>query len=294
MKVNKNYYLNSLTSACVMLTLLCVMPQNVMAEERVNKQVYVSTEGSDMYDGTQDKPFATLSKALSHVRTLRQADIDDVLGEVHIILREGTYYLTSTLQLTSDDSGSSVSPTVIECADGEKVTISGGSVIDGWQDAGDVAGLPEVAKVNVWAANVPFIDGETALFRQMWVGDNKMRRANTFDSKTLPRLISVDKTAGTLTVPCIAQTFSHSEEVEMTIIQDWVTNVLRVRSLTSYGKSSVLSFEQPETRIEFKRPWPILRADATSSTNHHFYLSNAIELLNQPQEWYCDRNTGQL
>ena len=34
-------------------------------------------------------------------------------------------------------------------------------------------------------------------------------------------------------------------------------------------------FRHYETDIEFKRPWPVLRADYGSRSNRRFYLSNA-------------------
>ena len=264
------------------------------AETPVQTTVWVAPEGSDQAAGTVDAPLASLQAAFSRVRTLRQTVDASQLGEVHIVMRGGTYRLASTLQLTPADSGTPTSPTIVRAAEGEQVVVSGGALIQGWQDAGVVEGMPEVAQGNVWKSAAPTIDGQPLLFRQMWVGHNKMRRASTFDSQSLPRLISVDKSAGELTVPRIAQAFARPDEVEMTIIQDWVTNVMRVGSITNAGEQSVLTFKDPESSIEFKRPWPILRADASSSTNHHFYLSNAIELLNQPQEWYCDMTTGTL
>lgn len=293
MKTKPVYSFVTLAVASMLQALPVLMPMNVWAVEPVNQQIWVSPDGSDLNDGSSVNPFASLQKALTHVRTLRQTT-EEQLGEIHIVMKGGTYYLTSSLQLTTDDSGTQNSPTIIEAAEGETVIVSGGTPIVGWQDAGTVEGLPEVAQGNVWKADAPTANGQAVPFRQMWVGNNKMLRASTFNALTLPRLITVDKSKRELTVPRIIQTFARPEEVEMTIIQDWVTNVMRVKSITSDGESSVLTFKDPESSIEFKRPWPILRADATSSTNHHFYLSNAIELLNQPQEWYCDNSTGTL
>jgi hypothetical protein len=121
-----------------------------------------------------------------------------------------------------------------------------------------------------------------------------MRRASTFDDLSMTRIISADKKKSELIIPRIEQTFAHPEQLEMIIIQDWVTNVMRVKSIQSVGNRSVLKFKEPESGIEFKRPWPILRADESSYSNHMFYLTNAIELLNQPQEWFCDSISGEL
>lgn len=291
MKVKTIYSFAMLAMASMPASLI---PTNACASETANRQVWVATNGNDQNDGTVSNPFATVQKALSHVRSMRQSATEGQLGEVHIVLQGGTYHLSSAIQLTADDSGTPASPTIIEAAEGESVILSGGVTVGGWQDAGTVEGLPEVAKGHIWKTSVPTVEGSAVQFRQMWVGNNKMRRASTYDSQILPRIISVDKSKGELTVPRVIQTFAHPEDVEMTIIQDWVTNVMRVNSIANSGESSIFTFKDPESSIEFKRPWPILRADASSSTNHHFYLSNAIELLNQPQEWYFDTSNSTL
>lgn len=285
----------TLAVGCCLQPLQAKMPAGTeTVRSGMKQQVWVAPDGNDLSAGTAEFPFATLQAALSHVRALRQSADAGKLGEVHIVLKGGTYRLNSTLTLTPDDSGTPTSPTIIEAAEGQTVVLSGGAVVSGWQDTGIVDGLPAVAQGNVWKAAIPVVNGSAVSFRQMWAGTNKMRRASTFDDQSLPRLISVDKTKGELTVPRIEQTFRNPGQVEMTIIQDWVTNVMRVKSIMSVGERSVLKFQEPESAIEFKRPWPILRADEASHSNHMFYFSNAIELLNRPQEWYSDEAAGEL
>ena len=253
-------------------------------------KIWVSPQGSDDADGTELQPIATLEKAFSLARLLRSKD-NGTLGAVHIVMKGGIYRLGSTLMLTDADSGTPTSPTIVEAAEGEQPIISGGVPVQGWQMAGAVNGLPEVAKGHVWEASIPTGVGD---FRQFWVNGQKMRRSSTLDDLSLPRIISVNKAKGELTVPLIEHKFSRPEQLEMTIIQDWTTNMLRVKALQSDANRSRLTFLNPESEIEFKRPWPILRADETSFSNHMFYLSNAIELLDQPQEWYRDSETGKL
>lgn len=272
-----------------MLLGLCVVPATA---QRADVYVWVSTVGDNMADGTETAPLASVQQALAKVRALRETADPETLGDVHIVLRSGTYRLTETLRLTAEDSGTPASATIIEAEAGGTVVLSGGAEITGWQAQGDVEGLPSVAQGQVWVAEVPCVGSTAVPFRQMWIGNNKMRRAGTFDGKTLPRIISVNKERGELIVPRPAQTFARPDRVEMTIIQDWVTNVMRVERISTVADRSVFTFKQPESGIEFKRPWPILRADASSSTNHMFYLSNAIELLNHPQEWFCDTDQG--
>ena len=252
-------------------------------------QVWVAPTGSDAATGEEDAPYATLGKALEHVRELRKNNAPDGLGEVQIVMRGGTYRIDRTIELSAADGGTPESPTIIMAAEGETPVISGGVLADGWEQAGAVAGLPEVAQGQIWQMPTPVVDGKPVEFRQLWINGAKMRRASTFDDMSMPQIISVDKSAKTLTVPRPLMDLSNAKHLELNIPQDWVVNVMRVTNIKHNDDfSSVLSFESKEADIEFKRPWPILRADYGSHANHRFFFSNAIELLNRPQEWYND------
>lgn len=256
--------------------------------------IYVAPDGSDTSQGTEDAPFASLQKALEHVRGLRATTDESALGEVHIILKGGTYRLDETLVLTQEDSGTPSSPTIIEAAEGERPVLSGGVSVDGWTQAGAVEGLPQVARNQVWTAPTPSHQGRPLNFRQMYVNGIKMKRASSFDDLSLSRLISADKDAQQLVIPTPKMSLEKAEGLEMTIIQDWVVNHMRVDGIQKDGRRSTITFKQPESELEFKRPWPILRADADSYSNHFFYFSNAIELLNRPQEWFNDSVGGKV
>ncbi len=265
--------------------------------QNVKTTVWVSPTGIDSETsvGTQNEPFATLGRAFQYVRQLRQEKSSEELGEVHVVLRGGVYRIDETIMLGADDSGTLTSPTIIEAAEGETPIISGGMRVDGWQESGSVAGLPEVAKGQVWKASTPIVDGKQVEFRQMWINGVKMRRASTFDDMSMPQIVSVNKSEKTLTIPRPFMDLSNARHLEMYIPQDWAMNIMRVKEIRHENEyNSVLSFMEDEAEIEFKRPWPILRADYGSHSNHRFYLSNAIELLNRPQEWYNDIEAGTL
>lgn len=255
--------------------------------------LYVAPDGNDTSQGTELNPFATIGNALAHARKLRQKD--SPVGEIHIILKGGTYSLDKTITLTHEDSGKPYSPTIIEAAEGESPVISGGAEIKGWNNAGIVDMLPEIAQQNIWTAPTPRINGNPMDFRQLYVNGVKMKKASTFDDLSMARLISVDKSAGELVIPRPTEFNEIPENLEMTIIQDWVINHMRVDNIKHNNDyQSTLTFKQPESEIEFKRPWPILKAEENSFSNHCYYFSNALELLNRPQEWFNDRVNGKV
>lgn len=79
--------------------------------------IYVSPRGKDTNPGTSDKPFATINRAKTEARNIKEA--------VVIILRAGTYYLTQPVVITSQDSRPDDAPVLYKSFKGEKVVISG-------------------------------------------------------------------------------------------------------------------------------------------------------------------------
>ena len=253
-------------------------------------EVWVSptVDESSEANGDVNSPFASLNQALLFVRQLRAENTPEQLGEVHVILRGGTYRLSETLVIDGAVGGTVDSPTIIEAAEGETPVLSGGVPVGGWQTASAVSGLPDVAQGKVWAASTPLVGGQAVKFRQMWVNGVKMRRASTFDDLSMPQIVSVDKDNKTFTIPRPKMDLANAKHLEFYIPQDWEVNIMRVKSINPIDQyKSTLTLES-EGDIEFKRPWPILRAENGSHSNHRFYLANAIELLNRPQEWFCD------
>ncbi len=78
-----------------------------------------------------------------------------------------------------------------------------------------------------------------------------------------------------------------AEGLEMFIHQWWAIAILRVKSVEVRGDSAKLSFHQPESRIQAEHPWPAPWISKKTG-NSAFYLTNAIQFLDQPGEWYLD------
>jgi hypothetical protein len=235
-------------------------------------------------------------------------------------LRGGVYQLDSPLFFRPEDSGTATSPTLIEAATNEQPVVSGGVLIQGWEKLKDtIPGLPEAARGQVWMADAPKIGGRLLEFRQLWVNDLKAVRAREPNGDTLNRLVAWDKTnqeawISTSAVSAFgssrcqsaqnpsfggkneiqsrltsAATFS---QLEMVIDQVWEIAVLRVKSIRATTNGACLTFQQPESRIEFEHPWP----PVTVTTNYQapYYLANAIEFLDSPGEWFEDLDAGKI
>jgi hypothetical protein len=93
-------------------------------------EYFVATTGSDSNPGTVSAPFATLERAQTAVRAVRVAGLPT--NGVAVTIRGGTYRRTSTLTLTSADSGTANSPVVWRAYPGEMVRLTGGRTVTGW------------------------------------------------------------------------------------------------------------------------------------------------------------------
>ena len=92
-------------------------PTFSLPNSEVSSSFYVDAKkGSDSNSGTMDSPFMTINKAVMAARDAGQYST--------IILREGTFYLTETIKLTSKDKG-----LTIQNYPNEVAWISGGKVI---------------------------------------------------------------------------------------------------------------------------------------------------------------------
>ncbi|MDY4976409.1 MAG: Ig-like domain-containing protein, partial [Clostridia bacterium] len=90
---------------------------------------YVAANGSDSNYGSIEAPFATLEKARDTIRTRRENNaIPD--GGITVYVREGTYQLSRTFTLTEKDSGTEDKPVTYTAYPGEKVILSGGATME--------------------------------------------------------------------------------------------------------------------------------------------------------------------
>lgn len=70
--------------------------------EPTNATFYVSLDGNDNWDGTLEKPFATIEKVIEEIRV---AKTSNPYVDYTVMLRGGMYYLDDTIKMTSEDAG---------------------------------------------------------------------------------------------------------------------------------------------------------------------------------------------
>jgi len=261
--------------------------------------IWVSVNGNDSNTGKKDSPKQTIAAALRQARELRRLNDPSVADGIHIIIEDGEYVLDEPLFIRPEDSGTATSPTIIENSPGTKPVISGGINIANWKKiTSHIVGLPKEAQGNVWQAIAPQTAGSTILFRQLWVnGEKAIRARESNTNEGMNRILSIDKQKQEIwiSVP-VCGLPKNAGQMEMVIHQMWAIANLRIKSITIEGNKAGLRFYQPESKVEFEHPWPapVMDKDHKMNGNSAFYLTNSLQFLNKPGEWYEDMQSGKV
>lgn len=245
--------------------------------------IYVSPSGNDADPGTLARPVKTLTKA----RDLVQPRTASMSSDIVVYLRGGTYPVTSTVTFGSADSGKNGFSVKYLAYPGERPVITGGQPIRGW-------------KVFDASKNIYSASGVTTPFRQLYVNGVKAIRARSPNlgsngALAFNRITGADDTAQNIQVSSAeVSSWNNFTKVEMHLMTGWGDNTLRLASVTTSGNTAYLKIQSPESTILFVRPFPHLGGQFGGFTRHVYYFENALELLDQPGEWYLDETANVL
>lgn len=261
------------------------------------REKFVSLQGNDKNPGTKEAPFNTLNRAIKQAREWRRLNWPEVAGGIYIRLEEGVYAQRNSLFLRPEDSGTPDSPTVICAVDGAHPVISGGVAVTGWKRGCNHPAVPEKLKQKIWSAEAPLIGNRRVETRQMWVNGHKVQRAAQFPDGGLERMIDFNPEEQTITIP-VSQSVNperlqNAGQLEMIVHQRWAIAILRVKSIDAKDGQAVVRFHEPESHLEFAHPWPqpVIGGEKGNSS---FCLTNALELLDQPGEWFQEYPSGTI
>ncbi len=245
--------------------------------------IYVAPNGDDSNPGTLAQPVKTLGKAQDLVRTLNGSMTSDIT----VYLRGGTYPVTSTVTFGNADSGTNGFYVKYMAYPGERPVITGGQPIRGWH-------VFDASK-NIYSAS-----GVTTPFRQLYVNGVKAIRARSPNlgpggAFAFNRITGADNTAQNIQIASSEiSSWNNFTKVEMHIMTGWGDNTLRLASYTTSGSTAYLKIQSPENTILFVRPFPHLGGQFGYFQHHVYYFENALELLDQPGEWYLDETANVL
>ena len=239
--------------------------------------VFVSPAGSDMNPGTQDRPLATLPRAIELVRATHHAKTPP--GPVNVVLRGGLYELREAIVFTPADSGTAESPVTYSSYRGERAVLSGGIRLTGiWRQT---PGKP------YWQLDVPRAHGGQWTFHSLVVNGESRTRARTpnWGDKVLRaegREPGGDPRQALRYYPGdVDPSWRNLTDIDVVLLCSWTPTIHRIKEIVPEHRAIRFSSSHSRT-VDAWEP------------HFRYYLSNVFEALDLPGEWYLDRPTGTL
>ncbi|MEN6645319.1 MAG: right-handed parallel beta-helix repeat-containing protein [Armatimonadia bacterium] len=281
--------------AFVLFTLLAAL--TAAHAQIVADKLYVSPQGRDTWSGTlaapnaakTDGPLATVTAARDAARRLHAR-----LGTtkpVAVVILGGTYRMAEPLVLTPEDSF-----VAYQAYPGQKVVLSGGLPVTGWQPA----------EGKLWRATIPAAANRQWQFQQLFVNGQRRLRARTPNLvKPTPTTPLGDTTGYFVTAgkapplvdaagketsqDSIAFRFKEGDlknwpnlsDIQVSVYHSWETSRHRLASVDEANR--VVTFTG-------KAVWPFERW----GPKQRYFVENLPEALDEPGEWYLDCATGVL
>lgn len=255
------------------------------AASPVQQAVYVSPVGDDANPGTEALPFRTPERARDAVRAWN----GDMTGDIVVYLRGGTYELADVFRLNAADSGTNGYEVVYRAYPGETPVLSGGRRVIGWSPA------QEAAVAGLWEADAADVD----YTRQLYVNGVKAVRARGTPPGSLAYENRIDTLAwrnnlpiyeGLTTPDTAIRSWDRIRDVELHVKAWFLHHILPLESVTAAPGGTSLRFREPSFRdaqIKFLSRF-------LSEEPKAYHIENALELLDEPGEWYMNRATGKV
>jgi len=268
-------------------------------------EVFVAPNGDDANDGSEQWPFATLTRARDETRALRARG---VAGPLAVTALPGEYSVTGPLALSAEDSGTEAAPVVYRAKEKGTAVFYGGKRLTGFVPVTDPAvlkRLPAEAAGKVWQCDLKAL-GLTDY------GELKVR--------------------GFLQPPSPPTLELYVDRVPMTLARWPNSGFVGIRKLVApgskdSGEPSVIEYDSDrhERWLEATDAWLFgyfryLWADATAKIGKidpatrtlttaepyqygggmdtgqgiQYYAFNLLEEIDMPGEWCLERTTGML
>ena len=229
----------------------------------VQTTFHVSPNGEDANPGSQTKPFATISRAQQAVRAID----DHMTGDIVVILHGGTYRIDKTVVFDAADSGEAGHNVIYRAAENERPIISGGKSIAGWQP--DANGR--------WKAPSP-VDN----FRQLYVNGVRATRAKG----EKPAKLELSGKHGYTTAAVEMANWKNPGDIELCYVAIWCHTRCKVQDIHREGDHAKITMLEPHFgNAKMKQGMDIVNPQFLD----RIYVENALELLDEPGEWYLDR-----
>ncbi len=246
----------------------------------VRYEFHVAANGDDANPGTADKPFATIERARDVIRATSLRMQQPIVVYIH----DGTYWVSKPIEFTAADSGQNGFDIIYRAAENESPVFSGGLNVGGWER------LPDS---QLWKA----VLSDVKIFRQLYVNGSRAQRAASRETmKGIGWAAGNYSSSDGIIIPSAKLSgFSRPQDWELHWVSGWRDMRLPVQGI---------EMNADHRTIWMRQPWYsyALSMGQNNSAYHHvipaydnpFYLENALELLDEPGEWYFNPDMHEL
>lgn len=243
---------------------------------------YVSPQGSDTASGlAPDRAFKTLARAREAVRGAQ--GVRRQRPPYTVYLMDGIHSLNEALVLTPEDSGTAEFPVTYTAYQGASPVISGGKNITGWRSGPN----------GLWQVTLPEVKRGQWWFRQLYVNGEKRRRARIPNEGFL-RVAGFPDGGREVHYHTDCQRFEFAPgdlradwtnltDVEVIVYHFWTDSHVPIQSIDT--ATNIVTFQHKAGKVF---------TDDFSSDGARYIVENVWEGLDQPGEWYLNRQTGVL
>jgi hypothetical protein len=273
---------------------------------RFAARIVVSPRGKDSNPGTSNAPVATLTRARDLVRSLKARGIR---GAIAVEVMPGEYRVTAPLTLTKEDSGTPGAPVVYRATQPGKAVFYGGRRLRGFQPVTDpqiLRRLPEEARAKVMQCDLR-AQGITDFGRLAVRGFGQPPSPPTLELYVNGRPMTLARwpNTGFVGIRRLLEPGNRNEGKPSVFeyLDDRHARWTQAEDAWLFGYFRYL---WADATIKIGRIDPAARTVTTHEAYHYdlpgmdtgqgiqYYAFNLLEEIDQPGEWYLDRQSGIL
>lgn len=247
---------------------------------------HVAVDGDDNWSGRyaeaaeNDGPFATIDRAQQAVRDLKQNG--GLTGPVTVYIHGGVYRLDRKILFLPQDSGTKEAPITYRAFKDDMVTFSTARPITGWRHIRD----------NKWVCDIPAVKEEGWNFRAIFINGDRRYRARTpndgyfyvKDPMEGPKwdFHHYRYQFGFYPGDLISN-WRNLNDMEIVVLHFW-----------SDAHCPIEEIDPQTLTVKLSTPaWRRFTAEH-SARGARYFVDNVYEGMDEPGEWYLDRQLGKL